>query len=63
LGEAGRSDKGGMIGRGRPYCGPARCPLKPELPTSEPDMAGLYTIIAFIVVIAALNRIEFGRFD
>jgi hypothetical protein len=48
---------------GGPYCGPARCPLKPDFPTSEPDMAGLYTIIAFIVVIAALNRIEFGRFD
>jgi len=26
-------------------------------------MSGIYVIIAFIAVIALLNRVEFGRFD
>jgi len=26
-------------------------------------MIGIYAIVAFLVVIAALNRYEFGRFD
>jgi len=26
-------------------------------------MAGIYAILAFLVVFAVLNRIEFGRFD
>jgi len=26
-------------------------------------MTGLFPIIAFVIVIAALNRFEFGRFD
>jgi len=26
-------------------------------------MEGIYVIIAFIAVIAILNRVEFGRFD
>ena len=29
----------------------------------ESPMSGIYVIIAFIVVIAVLNRVEFGRFD
>ena len=28
-----------------------------------PDMEAIYLILLFIAVIAALNRIEFGRFD
>jgi len=26
-------------------------------------MSGIYMILAFLVVMAALNRFEFGRFD
>jgi hypothetical protein len=31
--------------------------------SSEPTMIGIYTILAFIVVIGALNFYEFGRLD
>jgi ribose/xylose/arabinose/galactoside ABC-type transport system permease subunit len=30
---------------------------------SEPPMIGIAAIVVFILVIAALNRYEFGRFD
>jgi hypothetical protein len=29
----------------------------------ERPMEGIYVIVAFIAVIAILNRVEFGRFD
>jgi len=29
----------------------------------EPPMSGIYAIIIFLLVFAALNRFEFGRFD
>lgn len=29
----------------------------------SPTMAAIYTVLAFLAVIAGLNRFEFGRFD
>jgi len=37
--------------------------LKPGHQTSGGPMSGIYMILAFIAVFAALNRFEFGRFD
>jgi hypothetical protein len=38
--------------------------LDVDAPAGElPDMDAIYVIAVFIVVIGALNRIEFGRFD
>jgi hypothetical protein len=31
--------------------------------TSGGPMSGIYMILAFLAVMAALNRFEFGRFD
>lgn len=42
-------------------CGPAS--LKPGQTIQEPSMSGIAAIVIFLVVIAALNRYEFGRFD
>jgi hypothetical protein len=30
---------------------------------SEPIMTAVYAILVFVIVIFALNKIEFGRFD
>jgi hypothetical protein len=54
------------LGRGRPRrtsaCGQGGAPIKPGQPSLESPM-GVYVIVAFIAVIAILNRVEFGRFD
>lgn len=42
---------------------PRRRADKARTTVSETAMAGIYLIIAFIAVIAILNRVEFGRFD
>jgi hypothetical protein len=44
-------------------CGRGAAPIKPGHPSLERPMEGIYVIIAFIAVIAILNRVEFGRFD
>jgi hypothetical protein len=31
--------------------------------SKEPPMSGIAAIVIFLLVFAALNRIEFGRFD
>jgi ribose/xylose/arabinose/galactoside ABC-type transport system permease subunit len=41
-----------------------RASIKPGQQTSlGAPMSGIYVIVAFIAVIALLNRFEFGRFD
>ena len=37
--------------------------LKPAHLSSGGPMSGIYMILAFLAVFAALNRFEFGRFD
>lgn len=45
-------------------CGPARASLKPEaLCFLESSMTAILTILAFVVVIVAINIYEFGRLD
>jgi ribose/xylose/arabinose/galactoside ABC-type transport system permease subunit len=44
-------------------CGSRRAPIKPHNEPSEPPMTGIAVIVVFILVIAVLNRVEFGRFD
>jgi len=46
----------------------AACPresasLKPRQQSSGGPMSGIYMILVFVAVMAALNRFEFGRFD
>ena len=44
-------------------CGRPGAPIKPREDLRRASMIAIYVIAAFIVVIAILNRIEFGRFD
>ena len=50
------------VPRGTSACGCGGAPIKPGQPSLENPM-GVYVIVAFIAVIAILNRVEFGRFD
>jgi hypothetical protein len=38
-------------------------PLNATRPLSEARMTGIAMILAFVAVLAVLNRFEFGRFD
>jgi hypothetical protein len=38
-------------------------PLNALQPLSEARMTGIAMILVFVVVLAVLNRVEFGRFD
>ena len=42
---------------------PRTCVLKPAHPPCGVPMSGIYMILVFVAVMAALNRFEFGRFD
>ncbi|MCC7267083.1 MAG: hypothetical protein IT546_07045 [Caulobacteraceae bacterium] len=53
---------GRAAGPPQPPCRAERTPLNPPH-ASEPAMSAIYTILIFLVVFAALNRYEFGRFD
>ena len=44
-------------------CRLPRASLKPTPTDSGGPMSGIYMILAFVAVFAALNRFEFGRFD
>ncbi|MFD3266035.1 hypothetical protein [Phenylobacterium ferrooxidans] len=44
-------------------CGLRRRSLTPSQQNRSPTMVAIYTILTFLVVIFALNRFEFGRFD
>jgi ribose/xylose/arabinose/galactoside ABC-type transport system permease subunit len=37
--------------------------LKPAHPPCGVPMSGIYMILVFVAVMAALNKFEFGRFD
>lgn len=44
-------------------CGDGKAPLKPLRQPRSDLMIAIFAIAAFLIVIGALNRYEFGRFD
>jgi hypothetical protein len=55
--------RGKRGGRATAACSGSVASLKPLQQNSGGLMAGIGVIIVFLVVMAALNRFEFGRFD